>query len=187
MTILSLVTFEIYVLLHPTLPFLSSLNAFLVASPIPLHPPLLPFQVLRLARRIAITIYLALTQLQPLLEQLGVGGIAVLGGSNGKVNPNLSAAVRSHSIKIGALLSILNDEVRKDMAAALDPYIDTGRNGDDGYNSCDSSRSVPSRRAKKRGLEKVREKIADAIVDEEMGRRVQQRRQNMASGRVDEL
>ncbi|KAK5628797.1 hypothetical protein RRF57_004512 [Xylaria bambusicola] len=68
LTLVSLCVFEIHVVMRPKFPyFLEALmNPFL--SRFTPHDPYLPFQVIALARRVAIAIYIAIGQLGPILR-----------------------------------------------------------------------------------------------------------------------
>jgi hypothetical protein len=64
--LITLCTFEIYAVTRPFFPHsLETLNAILTT--ITSHPPLLPFQLVQLTRKITITCYIGLSQLGPLL------------------------------------------------------------------------------------------------------------------------
>ena len=59
--------FELSICSRPTFPtYLTSLNA--VLSRLTRHPPLVPFQLVSLLRRIGVTVYIALTQIGPVLK-----------------------------------------------------------------------------------------------------------------------
>ena len=64
--IISLCTFEIHAVTRPDFPgVVNAINA--VITRISSHPPFLPFQIITLARKLTITVYIALSQLGPLL------------------------------------------------------------------------------------------------------------------------
>ena len=64
--IVGLWVFELHAVTRPTLPgFLNVINAFLVRAT--RHEPFLPFQAIALARKLSITIYMAMSQLGPIL------------------------------------------------------------------------------------------------------------------------
>lgn len=66
--LLALCTFELHAVTRPVFsPFLETINA--VLTTVTSHPPFLPFQIILLARKLSITIYLALSQIGPLLAQ----------------------------------------------------------------------------------------------------------------------
>ncbi|KAK5987208.1 Chaperone protein DnaJ [Cladobotryum mycophilum] len=64
--ILSLCVFELQAVTRPRFPFVvDAINALLTT--VTTHPPFLPFQAISLARKLTITVYIALSQLGPLL------------------------------------------------------------------------------------------------------------------------
>lgn len=65
----SMFTIELYIMTRSRYPAIltSVINPFLSLTTS--HPPLLPFQLLALLRKLAITIFIAISQLQPLLRQ----------------------------------------------------------------------------------------------------------------------
>lgn len=70
--LLTLCTFEVYAVTRPFFPpFLNPLN--IVITSLTSHPPYLPFQIIKLARKITITLYVALSQIGPLLAMYWQG------------------------------------------------------------------------------------------------------------------
>lgn len=74
-TLVSLCGFELYVVTRPRFPWLVSevVNPLLVRFT--KHAPYLPFQMIALARKCSITIYIAFSQLGPLLQPKGQQGM----------------------------------------------------------------------------------------------------------------
>ncbi|KAI1389796.1 uncharacterized protein F4822DRAFT_214064 [Hypoxylon trugodes] len=72
LTLIVLCVFELHTITRPTFPrFLGNLiNPFL--THFTSHPPYLPFQVISLARKLSITLYIAFSQIGPLLQQQSV-------------------------------------------------------------------------------------------------------------------
>lgn len=65
--LLTLCVFELHTVTRPSFPlFLNAINAVLVR--VTAHPPYVPFQIISLARKLTITIYIALSQIGPLIS-----------------------------------------------------------------------------------------------------------------------
>lgn len=71
--LITLCTFEVHTVTRPHFPaFLNGVNA--VVTTVSSHPPYLPFQIITLARKVAITVYIALSQIGPLVAEHMRGG-----------------------------------------------------------------------------------------------------------------
>ncbi|KAI1763992.1 hypothetical protein GGR53DRAFT_341351 [Hypoxylon sp. FL1150] len=68
LTLVVLCVFELHVISRPTFP--AFLQGFVnpLLSNLTAHPPFLPFQVISLARRLSVTLYVAFSQIGPLLQ-----------------------------------------------------------------------------------------------------------------------
>lgn len=68
LTLLCLCVFELHTISRPYLPIFAAklLNPFLATFPN--HPPYLPFQLIQLARKMSITLFIAFSQIGPLLQ-----------------------------------------------------------------------------------------------------------------------
>ncbi|KAI9791740.1 MAG: hypothetical protein M1816_003550 [Peltula sp. TS41687] len=68
-SLISLLTFELHTITRPYFPPLTAAAITPVLKTLTNHPPLLPFQQLLLARKIVLTLFIAFSQLGPLLQQ----------------------------------------------------------------------------------------------------------------------
>ncbi|KAI9825029.1 MAG: hypothetical protein M1826_007107 [Phylliscum demangeonii] len=69
LSLLCLLTFELYTITRPYAPPLSRLVLNPLLATLTSHPPLLPFQLLILARKVGVTLFIAISQLAPLLQR----------------------------------------------------------------------------------------------------------------------
>ena len=112
--LLTLLTFELHLVSRPNFPaILTGFNA--VLSRLTTHPPLVPFQVIAMARRLTVTIYIALTQLGPLVQMHFMGDLQ-------KPIEEESKALRE-GLERGEILSRqLNEDAARLMDMDLAPY-----------------------------------------------------------------
>lgn len=68
LTIVSLCAFELHTITRPYFPTLATNILNPILTTFSLHPPYLPFQLIQLARKISITLYIAFSQIGPLLQ-----------------------------------------------------------------------------------------------------------------------
>ncbi|KAI5927004.1 membrane associated DnaJ chaperone-like protein [Camillea tinctor] len=82
-TLVSLCVFELHAVTRPRFPrfVASGLNPLLAR--LTSHPPYLPFQVVALARKLCVTVYIAFSQIGPLLQKGGGTGAAAAAAAEG--------------------------------------------------------------------------------------------------------
>lgn len=111
--LLSLCLFELHVVTRPDIPpMLSAFNA--VLARISSHPPFLPFQVISLARKLTITIYIALSQIGPLLS-------VHLGLAPPPAEDN-EKAIRKSLERLEGMTKMVDTEISRLMDMELAPY-----------------------------------------------------------------
>ncbi|KAM5352424.1 hypothetical protein ACJ41O_005147 [Fusarium nematophilum] len=111
--LLTLCTFELHTVSRPDFPpFVNAINAVITrVSPL---PPYLPFQVISLARRLTITIYIALSQIGPLLA-------AQFGGAS-KPEEDDEKALRQSLNRLEMLSKQLDGDATRLLDMEMGPY-----------------------------------------------------------------
>lgn len=111
--LLTLCTFELWTVTRPDFPpILVAFNA--VLTRISSHPPYLPFQLISLARKATITIYIALSQIGPLLSEQIV--------KTPKPADNAEKALQQGLERLEALNKSLDGDVIRLLDMELAPY-----------------------------------------------------------------
>lgn len=103
---------EIYVMTRPHFPttLTNVINPFLVSTG--LRPPYLPFQILELLRKIAVTFFIAMAQLGPLIKN-----------PNSKPSaPDSTVVTAQHVDRLEALSKATDAEITRLMGLELAPY-----------------------------------------------------------------
>jgi hypothetical protein len=108
-----LCTFEVWTVLRPGFPWVvDALNA--IVTTVSTHPPYLPFQIITLARKVTITVYIALSQIGPLL--------AMHWGAPGPVGGDEDKALRAGLDRLDGMARSLDEDVVRLMDMEMAPY-----------------------------------------------------------------
>ncbi|KAI9855829.1 MAG: hypothetical protein M1824_005818 [Vezdaea acicularis] len=109
----ALATFEIYTITRPYFPpFVTKILNPLLTS-FTTHPPYLPFQLLALARKIALTLFIAFSQLGPLLQK-----------DEHALHQNTEAAQQQQIDRVEQLSRLTDFEAARLLTLDLAPYAD---------------------------------------------------------------
>lgn len=110
---MALATFEIYTITRPYFPpFVTKILNPLLTS-FTTHPPYLPFQLLALARKIALTLFIAFSQLGPLLQK-----------DEHALHQNTEAAQQQQIERVEQLSRLTDFEAARLLTLDLAPYAD---------------------------------------------------------------
>lgn len=113
LVLITLCTFELWTVTRPTFPpILNAFNAVLTTTTS--HPPYLPFQLISLARKATITIYIALSQIGPLLSEQLI--------KTQKPTENAEKALQQGLERLEALNKSLDGDVIRLLDMELAPY-----------------------------------------------------------------
>ncbi|KAK5004540.1 hypothetical protein LTR28_008770 [Elasticomyces elasticus] len=106
LTVAAVLVLELHTLIRPTHPrfLVSVMNPLLTA--LHLRTPYLPFQILSLARKLALTSFIALQQLMPLLSASPQGGTAANGEIQGAQLDRLGALAQMTNLEASRLLEL---------------------------------------------------------------------------------
>lgn len=112
-TIICLCVFELHAITRPYFPAAATklLNPFLTTFTH--HPPYLPFQLIALAKKMSLTLYIAFSQIGPLLES----------PSPTPTNVNLEVALRQQLDRLDATAKAADVEAGRLMAMEMSPFI----------------------------------------------------------------
>lgn len=64
-----MLVFEAHIITHPGFPVIATKLINPIFTKLKTHPPYLPFQLVALARKLAVTVFIAVSQLAPILQQ----------------------------------------------------------------------------------------------------------------------
>lgn len=113
-TILTLCLLELHTVTRPHFPpFLNVCNTILTI--ISSHPPYLPFQMLALARKLTITIYVAMSQIGPLLQEH-------MHPDSQRAEANEEKALHTGLDRLRAMAAALDSETSRLMEMELAPF-----------------------------------------------------------------
>lgn len=115
-----LCVFEVWTVTRPTFPHaVNLLNS--VVTTVSAHPPYLPFQIISLARKVTITVYIAFSQIGPLLAMhWGVTkGLGVAGSGGGEDDEK---ALRQGLDRLDGVAKALDDDAARLMDMEMAPY-----------------------------------------------------------------
>ncbi|KAF7545702.1 hypothetical protein G7Z17_g8977 [Cylindrodendrum hubeiense] len=112
--LLTLCTFELHTVTRPDFPtFVTGINAILTR--VTTHHPYLPFQIISLARKLTITVYIALAQIGPLLA-------VHFGGDQKAAAENEEKAVQQNLDRLEAFVKQLDGDAVRLLDMELAPY-----------------------------------------------------------------
>jgi hypothetical protein len=112
--ILILWVFEIYIISRPTIPTsLQVFNAFLAR--VTIYPPILPFQAIVLARQFSITLYMAISQIGPLV-------VTRMIQNNQRPAPDQGKALEQGLGNLEELVKVLDSDALRLMDTELAPF-----------------------------------------------------------------
>ena len=112
LTLVCLCVFELHTISRPYFPSLASkiLNPLLITFTT--HPPYLPFQLIQLARKLSITLYIAFSQIGPLLQPPTLGN-----------SPNPEVALKQQLDRLEATTKAADVEATRLMGMEMSPFV----------------------------------------------------------------
>ena len=115
LTLIVLCVFELHTISRPNFPVFADklLNPFLTTFT--RHPPYLPFQLIQLGRKISITMYIAFSQIGPLLQPPSQ--------SNIPANATPEVQTRQQLDRLEAIAKIADTEAARLMSMEMSPFV----------------------------------------------------------------
>jgi hypothetical protein len=112
LTLICLCVFELHTISRPYFPPISTniLNPLLTTFT--RHPPYLPFQLIQLARKMSITLYIAFSQIGPLLQP-----------PSQNTNANLEVALKQQLDRLEATVKAADVEATRLMGMEMSPFV----------------------------------------------------------------
>lgn len=114
LTLIILCVFELHTISRPFPPFIAAKVLNPILATFTSHPPYLPFQIIQLARKTSVTLYIAFSQIGPLLQPPTASATS---------NSNAETALKQQLDRLEATVKAADVEATRLMGMEMSPFV----------------------------------------------------------------